>query len=67
MAIVSVVNSSIQNVTNIEKDTNLPDLSSRDFIDEYYVPVLISFLVMYSCLCLYWCCKEQDGGQLDIV
>ena len=67
MAIISVVNSTIQNVTNITKNTTLPDLPSRDFIDEYYVPALISFLVMYSCLCLYWCCKEHDGGQLDIV
>ena len=67
MAIVSGVYPPIETLTNITKNTTLPDLSQRDFIDEYYVPVLISFLVMYSCLCLYWCCKEQDGGQLDIV
>jgi len=54
------------NSSNITNNTTLGDWPSPDFMDEYF-PVLIFILGMNSCLCLYWCCKEQDGGQLDIV
>jgi hypothetical protein len=48
------------NSSNVTNPTTLPSLKD-DFKAEYYIPIVI--LVVYSCVCFYWCCKGAEESS----